>query len=108
MDKILQTASYLETAKIAIQYQYSFTYCKETRSENTTILQLLEFTQVSTVTSSNTSSYPLCISFKLSVLNNLDSPHQHIINTVNNFPYKLHHAKEYIDPYGVHYIILFN
>ena len=108
MDKILQTTSYIETARLAVQYQFSFSSCKEIIQEHSTLLQLSEFKQTSAIISSNTSSYPLCISFKLSVLTNLDFPHQYIVNTINNFPYKLHHVKEYLDPYGVHYIIIFN
>ena len=77
MDKILQTTSYIETARLAVQYQFSFSSCKEIIQEHSTLLQLSEFKQTSAIISSNTSSYPLCISFKLSVLTNLDFPHQY-------------------------------
>lgn len=106
MNKIIHTKNYLETAKTAIQYQYRFTNCNEVIKANETLLYLSNFTHSKSLRSSKP-TYPLCISFKLSLLSNMEFPHQHIMNTVNNFPYKLKHVKKHTDIYGVHYIILF-
>lgn len=101
------TENYYETALLAIKYQYLFKKCQEIHTNTSSHLILFEYspTFFSQQTSTN---YPLCYSFKKSTLSEISNPHEYIMNTINNFPYKLSNVKEYTDAYGVPYIVLFN
>lgn len=107
-NKIIQiSGTYYETAMLAVKYQHLFKDCQETQNLKSKYLILSHYS-FSDPPEQPDPGYPLCYSFKISFLSEVQHPHQYIMNTINKFPYKLYHVKEHIDAYGIQYIILFN